>query len=90
MFIIFKSGADYVKISKKLPSGFEEVLPGSRCASLDGDADRLIYYSIDKKNKIDLILMDGDYISALFSIFLLEVFLKILYVFLIIKNIFSN
>lgn len=36
-------GADFVKVNQRFPEGVEGK-PGVRCASLDGDADRLLYY----------------------------------------------
>jgi len=45
---------------------------GSKCASLDGDADRLIYfYPNGNGNKVSL--LDGDHISALFAKFIKQV-----------------
>ncbi|KAI6215438.1 hypothetical protein M3Y94_00385200 [Aphelenchoides besseyi] len=43
-------GADFVLLNRKLPMDFEDdVEPGTRCVSLDGDADRLVYFYQDKK-----------------------------------------
>lgn len=39
-------GADYVKTQQRAPPG-SPLQPGDRGASLDGDADRLVYYYID-------------------------------------------
>uniref|UniRef100_A0A915E978 Phosphoacetylglucosamine mutase n=1 Tax=Ditylenchus dipsaci TaxID=166011 RepID=A0A915E978_9BILA len=79
-----KSGADYVKIERKVPRGFEKLPMGSRCASLDGDADRLVYFYVDEhSNDGDeqykpengmLKLMDGDHIAALFTRFVVDQF----------------
>lgn len=64
-------GADYVKTSQKLPPSLEEVLkPGQRACSLDGDADRLIYYYLDDRNQFHL--LDGDKIASLVSAFIVE------------------
>lgn len=65
-------GADYVQKEKFVPRGFGSQDVGLRCASLDGDADRLVYFSVPSKssNKIDLV--DGDKILSLFAIFIKE------------------
>ncbi|RVW37015.1 Phosphoacetylglucosamine mutase [Vitis vinifera] len=57
-------GADYVQKEKVVPCGFGPSDVGLRCASLDGDADRLVYFLVlPKDNNIDLI--DGDKILQL-------------------------
>ena len=38
-------GSDFVQKDKALPDGFGGVGPGSRCCAVDGDADRLLYFS---------------------------------------------
>uniref|UniRef100_A0A0M3J975 LD02044p (inferred by orthology to a D. melanogaster protein) n=1 Tax=Anisakis simplex TaxID=6269 RepID=A0A0M3J975_ANISI len=43
-----KCGADFVKISQTFPRGFEKVNAMERCASFDGDADRLVYFYKNK------------------------------------------
>jgi phosphomannomutase len=40
-------GADYVKLYQKMPEGMI-VGQGDRGASLDGDADRVVCYYVDK------------------------------------------
>ncbi|CAA0806675.1 Phosphoacetylglucosamine mutase [Striga hermonthica] len=63
------AGADYVQKEKVVPRGFGPADAGMRCASLDGDADRLVYFSVlPNSNKIDLV--DGDKILSLFALFL--------------------
>ncbi|XP_060207545.1 phosphoacetylglucosamine mutase [Lycium barbarum] len=63
-------GADYVQKEKVAPRGFGPADAGLRCASLDGDADRLVYFSVilNKNNKIELV--DGDKILSLFALFI--------------------
>ena len=57
-------GADYVKTKQKLPPSLSSVLnPGQRGCSLDGDADRLIYYYMDQRGQFHM--LDGDKIAAL-------------------------
>lgn len=63
-------GADYVKTQKLEPIGADEV--DKRYASLDGDADRVIYFYLEKSSDKDmkLNLLDGDKILALFAFYL--------------------
>ncbi|KZT02644.1 phosphoacetylglucosamine mutase [Laetiporus sulphureus 93-53] len=64
-------GADYVKTSQKLPPSLASVLkPGQRACSLDGDADRLIYYYLDDRGQFHM--LDGDKIAALVAAFIVE------------------
>ncbi|KAA8522098.1 hypothetical protein F0562_012588 [Nyssa sinensis] len=65
-------GADYVQKEKVAPYGFGPADVGLRCASLDGDADRLVYFSMlsNSNKKIDLV--DGDKILSLFALFIKE------------------
>ena len=41
-------GADYVQKERVAPSrgGFDALAPGTRCVSVDGDADRLVYFDV--------------------------------------------
>lgn len=41
-----------------------------RCVSIDGDADRVVYFYIDENNKFHL--LDGDRIATLVATYLLE------------------
>lgn len=66
-------GADFVKIQMRAPKGIidcgkpEGISNNVRFASLDGDADRLIYfYFVDGQFK----MLDGDRISVLFAFYL--------------------
>ncbi|XP_073278529.1 phosphoacetylglucosamine mutase-like isoform X1 [Primulina huaijiensis] len=64
-------GADFVQKEKIVPRGFGPSDFGARCASLDGDADRLVYfYVLSNSNKIHLV--DGDKILTLFALFIKE------------------
>ncbi|KAF8227447.1 phosphoacetylglucosamine mutase [Tricholoma matsutake] len=64
-------GADYVKTTQKLPPTLDNVLaPGQRGCSLDGDADRLIYYYLDHRRQFHM--LDGDKIAALVAAFFSE------------------
>jgi phosphomannomutase len=46
-------------------------LDAFRCASLDGDADRLVYFYPATNGEVTL--LDGDHICALFARFIIEV-----------------
>lgn len=64
-------GADYVKTSQKLPPSLANILqPGQRGCSLDGDADRLIYFYLDDRGVFHM--LDGDKIAALVAAFIVE------------------
>ena len=64
-------GADFVKTQQKLPPSLASVLkPGQRACSLDGDADRLIYYYLDDHSQFHM--LDGDKIAALVAAFIVE------------------
>ncbi|KZW01995.1 phosphoacetylglucosamine mutase [Exidia glandulosa HHB12029] len=62
-------GADFVKTQQKLPPSLASVLkPGERACSLDGDADRLMYYYLDERGQFHM--LDGDKIAALVTAFI--------------------
>ncbi|KAF8213092.1 phosphoacetylglucosamine mutase [Mycena galopus ATCC 62051] len=64
-------GADYVKTSQKLPPSLAGRLqPGQRGCSLDGDADRLMYFYLDEQSQFHM--LDGDKIAALVSDFIVD------------------
>jgi len=64
-------GADFVKTSQRLPPSLASHLKaGQRACSLDGDADRLIYYYLDERNQFHM--LDGDKIAALVAAFIVE------------------
>ena len=53
------AGANYLYTQRAIPSGFTaETARGKRLCSLDGDADRLLYWRVDEKGGLDI--MDGD------------------------------
>ncbi|KAH0536585.1 hypothetical protein FGG08_006543 [Glutinoglossum americanum] len=60
-------GADFVKTQQRPPPS-SKVGPLARCASLDGDADRIVYYFIDSDNSFRL--LDGDKIATLAASFI--------------------
>jgi len=56
---------------QKLPPNLVDVLkPGQRACSLDGDADRLMYYYLDERGNFQM--LDGDKIAALVAAFIVE------------------
>lgn len=59
-------GADYVKVNQRAPPS-SKASSGERCASLDGDADRLVYYFLEGDT---FRLLDGDRIATLAASFL--------------------
>jgi len=54
-------GADYVKVNQSAPAGLT-LTTGLRCVSVDGDADRVLYYF---QSKSGFNLLDGDRIATL-------------------------
>eukprot|EP00158_Paraphelidium_tribonemae_P004815 Partr_v1_DN26980_c2_g1_i1_m7345 putative Phosphoacetylglucosamine mutase len=63
-------GADYVKVGQKLPQGLSTADgPIRRGCSLDGDADRLVYY-FQQESDGKFCLLDGDKIAALAASFI--------------------
>lgn len=65
-------GADYVQKEKVVPHGFGSKDAGIRCASLDGDADRLVYFIVPPESNGRIDLVDGDKILSLFAVFIRE------------------
>ncbi|XP_021768117.1 phosphoacetylglucosamine mutase-like isoform X1 [Chenopodium quinoa] len=64
-------GADFVQKEKVMPSGFGPNDVGLRCASFDGDADRLVYFLVQPDSKV-IDLVDGDKMLSLFALFIKE------------------
>ncbi len=63
-------GAEYVQKQKKAPLNFDAKL-SPYMVSVDGDADRVVYFYVDK-NKGDFHLIDGDKIATLMARFIDE------------------
>ncbi|KAA6429916.1 MAG: phosphoacetylglucosamine mutase-like [Trebouxia sp. A1-2] len=59
-------GADFIQKERQMPHTFDQVPQGSRCASLDGDADRLVYFT---QQDSTFQLFDGDKIAVLAALF---------------------
>lgn len=55
-------GADYVEKSLNFPVNMKDVNENAICCSLDGDADRIVFFS---KNKNKFVLLNGDKIACL-------------------------
>jgi phosphoacetylglucosamine mutase len=64
-------GADYVKTKQRAPPS-PKLVPDTRYCSLDGDADRLIYYYTDSEK--GFVMLDGDRISSLVASFIGDLF----------------
>jgi phosphoacetylglucosamine mutase len=66
-------GAEYVQKQRKVPENFDKQLTTSM-ASIDGDADRLVYFFVNENspNNNELYLIDGDKIATLISKFINE------------------
>lgn len=62
-------GADFVKTKQRAPP-HPKPEPGARCCSLDGDADRLIYYYTDAET--GFFMLDGDRIATLAASFIAD------------------
>ncbi|GAB2273711.1 hypothetical protein Dimus_008492 [Dionaea muscipula] len=65
-------GADFVQKEKVVPSSFGSNDVGLRCASLDGDADRIVYFLVPQHDVNTINLVDGDKILTLFALFIKE------------------
>ncbi|KAK2971725.1 hypothetical protein RJ640_004019 [Escallonia rubra] len=65
-------GADYVQKEKVVPCRFGPPDVGTRCASLDGDADRLVYFTVLSNSDGRINLLDGDKMLSLFALFINE------------------
>lgn len=66
---LYQCGADHVKSKQAFPTGVP-VEPNTRCVSVDGDADRVVYYFVDENGKFHL--LDGDRIATLIAAYLKE------------------
>lgn len=62
-------GADYVKVQQTLPLNIPSD-KSVRCVSIDGDADRVVYFYVDENNKFHL--LDGDRIATLVAAYFKE------------------
>ncbi|CAG7721950.1 unnamed protein product [Allacma fusca] len=58
-------GADFVKVNQTYPPGLITPEKAIRFISLDGDADRVIYFYFDSNNAFRM--LDGDKIATLFA-----------------------
>ncbi|XP_055376879.1 phosphoacetylglucosamine mutase [Condylostylus longicornis] len=68
-------GADFVKVQQKVPNGMPEGIEANvRCVSVDGDADRVVYFFTDSNGKFQL--LDGDRIATLVANYLMSLVKK--------------
>ena len=68
-------GSDYVQRNLRLPDGFPETLPTAcRCCAIDGDADRIIFFTMTGET---LTLLDGDRVAVLMASFIQDTLLEI-------------
>lgn len=54
-----------MKINQTVPIGTPATEPYTRCVSIDGDADRIVYFFTDENNQF--YLLDGDRIATLYA-----------------------
>ncbi|KAL4450013.1 hypothetical protein ABPG77_010682 [Micractinium sp. CCAP 211/92] len=62
-------GSDFLQKDRQLPAGFQGVAPGARCCAVDGDADRLMYFT-PLEGGSHALLFDGDRIACLSAMLL--------------------
>eukprot|EP00198_Chlamydomonas_reinhardtii_P005014 XP_001694350.1 phosphoacetylglucosamine mutase [Chlamydomonas reinhardtii] len=78
-----KCGADYVQKERLPPSDFADVPAGARCCSVDGDADRLVYFSpagsstSGSSGSSSMGLWDGDKVAMLAAVFIRDLMSKL-------------
>jgi phosphoacetylglucosamine mutase len=65
----FECGADFVKMKQTSPKGVSLAV-GNRSCSLDGDADRIVFYFGNEEGKF--FLLDGDKIATLAAQFIMK------------------
>ena len=75
-------GSDFVQKNQRAPDTAtcsRQSFVNQRCASVDGDCDRLVYFSIEEEeeeeensSKKNFLLCDGDKLSILLAFFLIE------------------
>lgn len=63
-------GADHVKVQQRAPIAMPIEPPFTRCVSVDGDADRVVYFFTDDNGKFHL--LDGDRIATLVADYLMN------------------
>ncbi|KAJ3034167.1 Phosphoacetylglucosamine Mutase [Rhizophlyctis rosea] len=65
----YDAGADFVKVKQREPVGLK-LVAGENYASLDGDADRIVFYYADQAGHFKL--LDGDKIATLAAGFIMD------------------
>lgn len=66
-----KCGADYVEKELKFPANMENIEDYDRCCSIDGDADRIVYFT---KVEGKLELLNGDKIACLLAHYINKIY----------------
>jgi phosphoacetylglucosamine mutase len=66
----FQVGADFVKTQQRIPTGISLEDKHKKIASVDGDADRVIYYYLDENGIFHM--LDGDKIACLIASYIKE------------------
>lgn len=67
-------GADFVKVQQTVPPAFPKLDAYTRCVSVDGDADRCVYFFVDGSGQFQL--LDGDRIATLIADYLMDLVKK--------------
>lgn len=62
-------GSDFLQKDRQLPAGFQGVPAGARCCAVDGDSDRLMYFT-PLEGGSQALLFDGDRIACLSAMLL--------------------
>jgi phosphoacetylglucosamine mutase len=65
-----KCGADFVEKENTYPLGMSNIREGERCCSLDGDADRIVYFT---KHNSQFCLLNGDKIACLMVAYISQI-----------------
>lgn len=60
-------GADFVEKEVKFPKGMHDVPENAKCCSIDGDADRIVFFT---KRNGEFHLINGDKIACLFATYI--------------------
>ena len=59
-------GSDYVEKQQRFPFGMDGIQEGDRCCSIDGDADRIVYFT---KQNDAFCMLSGDKIASLLALY---------------------
>ena len=70
-------GSDFIQKERTLPDSMGGLLAEDFACSIDGDADRLVYFYRDSGNPDSIVLLDGDKIAALVATLLKNLVTKL-------------